>query len=789
MQGPLEGLTVLEISNVMPGSIAGVLLADHGANVIKIEPHGGNHFAHELVRKGWDRNKKSIELDLHKPEELEKIKALAASADVLIHSLEAPEAAALGLNAESLSAGNPELIVCGLTAYGQDTPFKDRPYGESLVAARLGGMLEKGSPYRDGPLYMGHPALHYGQAFLAVIDILAALRARHESGIGQDVEASLFDSFLAQSPMNWWWHPEGISYIKRPAKASKTGTPFGHTRLVTTKFQCADGEYLQMHTGGVGSFKRAMDILGFGDRVQAIDGPEMAVPLSDDEYQIARVEIYDAFKKKPRAEWLKLFHEADIASLPVLRPAEVLLDEQVEFLEQRVEIPDEDFGTIHQAGPAIRFRRAGGASIKPAPKVGQHNAELDALLQQPGKLSSNSKGKPLSHALEGIRILDLSSFFACGYAGKLMSDMGADVIKIETPSGDQMRPLPDPFEGCQRGKRDIVVNLKTAEGLEIVRKLVATADVVMHNMRPGKADKLGIGYEALTEIKPDLIYAYLPGYGSTGPKSKLKSFAPLISGFCGLLYEGAGEGNDPIPSVYGNEDYNNGFLGAVGVLMALQNRAKTGKGDYLECPQVHSSLFTTSEHFLNANRETVYGLRMDKDQMGFNALDRLYQTADDRWICIASTSDAHFAGLCKGIGQAELAHDPRFATAKARSQNDAQLLDILQPYFAAHSAEDAFKALDAAGAAIEIAADDHWLPDFLEKAEWAETHGHVFDQPTSMYGHIREVGIVNRLSKTPAVRKGPAPQFGGHTREILAELGYSSEQIDSLISGKQVLSV
>ena len=161
-------------------------------------------------------------------------------------------------------------------------------------------------------------------------------------------------------------------------------------------------------------------------------------------------------------------------------------------------------------------------------------------------------------------MLDFSSFFATAYGAKLLSDLGADVIKVETLSGDQMRPMPDLFEASNRGKRNLAVDLKSAAGREVVARLVATADVVMHNLRPGKAEKLGIGHAELVRVRPDLVYCYLPGFGSAGPKAPLKSFAPLVSGFTGLLYEGAGEGNPPIRRVMGNEDYYNGFLGAVG---------------------------------------------------------------------------------------------------------------------------------------------------------------------------------------------------------------------------------
>lgn len=785
MAGPLENLVVVEMSRVMAGAIAGVLLADHGAEVIKVEPHGGGWLAAEPSRKGWDRGKKSVDLDHDRPEDRAELKRLIGRADVVITSFAPDEAERLGFDEESLRRDNPGLIVCALTAYGADTPMADRPYGESLAAARLGAMIEKGNPHRpDAPFYLGHPALQYGQAFLATIDILAALRARAETGAGQGVEASLLDSFLAQSPMNWWWHEKGLSYIARPDKPSTKGTPFGYTRLITGLFQCGDGEYLQVHSGGPGAFKTLTNLLGFGNRIQTIQGAEMAVPLNEDEHKAVRADIYDAFRQKSRAEWLELFYAHDIATLPVLGPAEALLDDQVEAMGQRIVIPDDEHGEIHQAGPAIRFRNAETMAPSPAPRVGEHTALLDEMGRL-ARTSTAAAGKPLRHALEGIRILDLSSFFACGYAGRLMSDLGADVIKIETAGGDQMRPLPDPFEACQRGKRGMVLNLKSPQGIEILHRLVATADVVMHNWRPGKAEKAGLGYDTLSAINPRLIYAYLPGYGSQGPKSKLKSFAPLISGFCGLLYEGAGEGNAPVPSVFGNEDYNNGFLGAVGVLMGLFQRYRTGRGDYLECPQVHSSLFTTSEHFLDRDRRTVWGLRMDQQQMGFGALDRLYQTTDG-WLCICVQDDASFTALAKTIGKPQLTSDPRFASPAARRGNDAALAVEIEPFFAGRASAEAFAALDAAGVPCEVAVDQPWIREFFH-ADWAVERQRLFDYPQSIHGHVRQIGILTHLNGTPAVARGPAPRLGEHTQQILAELGYGTEDIRAFAERGEVM--
>jgi crotonobetainyl-CoA:carnitine CoA-transferase CaiB-like acyl-CoA transferase len=781
MAGPLEGLVVVDASRGDAGAIGTVLLADHGATLVVVERPGDARLSAQR-RAVWRRNTRSIELDERHPDDQERLRQIALGADVFVESFGPGVAATYGLDYATLSLQAPGLVVASITGYGQSGPWADRPADEALVAARL-GLLNEVEGVRIGPKFIANPAIGYSTGFLMAIDVLAALQARTRDGLGQQVNVSLLDGALVQCPMTWWWNERGISFVKRE-KGSSYG--FGRSRIITGSFLCKDDTYVMVHSGGEGGFKTAMTLLEFGDEVRTIVGqPEMSVPLDDREFEIARVLAPAAFAERTRAEWIELFDAADLAVMPVLRPGEVLTDSQVQAAGMTAIVDDAELGAVMQTRPPIVFGRSPAPTPVRAPRSDEHRNEL--LQRPPRSAFGGGRGVRTSNApLAGRRILDFSSFFATGYGAKLLCDLGADVIKVEVPVGDQLRAFPDPFEACNRGKRSLAIDLRSATGLDVVRRLVQTSDAVMHNLRPGKAEGLGIGEEQLRAINPDLIYCYLPGFGSVGPRRDQKSFEPLLSGFTGVLHEAAGVADEPVAKAFGNADYYNGLLGATAVLMALHHRDRTGEGQYVESPHLHSSLFVASHNMAMPDGVPLRSdILVDADLMGPDPTRRLFRTHDG-WVALGVVDNADVDRLWTVLGLDRLRADERMATAESRRARRSELDAVTEPWFAARPTSEVIDALEAAGLAVEAAREESGIPEFFF-TPWALDAGLVFEQDHPAHGPIREVGLVTHLDRTPAVRRGPNALLGAHSRQILAELGLTEGDIDQLIGSGVVL--
>jgi len=385
-------------------------------------------------------------------------------------------------------------------------------------------------------------------------------------------------------------------------------------------------------------------------------------------------------------------------------------------------------------------------------------------------------------ALEGVRLVDFGQYLAGPFGPMILADLGAEVIKVEPVTGDGMRMAGKPFFGCQRGKRDIALNIKDERGLAIARELIATADIVHHNMTAGVATKLGIDYEACRAVKPDIVYCNTWAYGLEGPLARFGGLDPLYQASSGLERESGAvhEGSAPIYYRFGMCDASNAMLSFVAVLSALYHRKRTGEGQ-----EVWTSLFDGGAIF-TSDAHLVKGTpapraHLDKELTGISPTYRLYRTQDDDWICIAAVKDRDFAALCSALGIPELATDARFATEADRQRHRRQLETVLEPLFRTKTAMFWTRTLDDAGVPNEVPVDTHGgeLPLFDADNVALGLVAH-YEHPR--LGDMRQFGELIQFSETPGHIAGPPPLVGQHTRAILGELGHPDAAIDDLIA-------
>jgi len=383
------------------------------------------------------------------------------------------------------------------------------------------------------------------------------------------------------------------------------------------------------------------------------------------------------------------------------------------------------------------------------------------------------------HALEGVTVVDFGQYLAGPFGPMVMSDLGADVIKVEPVNGDGMRFVNQPFSGCQRGKRDIALDLKTERGHEIALELVERADIIHHNMTAGVAKRLGIAYEDCKAVNPDVVYCNTWAYGLEGPLARFGGLDPLYQAAAGLEYEAGPvrEGNVPLYLRFGMTDTANAMLSVVGCLTALYHQRRTGEGQELWTSLLDGAAMLSSDAFL-VDGVAAPRPRLDADQCGISALYRLYRTIDG-WLQLAAVTEEHWRALCHAVGAPDLADEARFATAAARAEHREQLESLLEPRLATKTAIVWSKLLDDAGVPNEIPLDSKAGELVLFDAD-NERLGLVAEYEHAIVGPMRQYGAFIDFSETPGRINGPPPLVGQHTREILEWLGHDAADIDAL---------
>jgi formyl-CoA transferase len=384
---------------------------------------------------------------------------------------------------------------------------------------------------------------------------------------------------------------------------------------------------------------------------------------------------------------------------------------------------------------------------------------------------SDAKSPPL----KGIKVIELGTLIAAPFCSRILAEFGAEVIKIESPEGgDQLRQWRKMYEGTSlwwyvqaRNKKSLTVNLRVAEGQEIVRKLAVDADIVIENFRPGALEKWNIGWEQLSKINPRLIMVRLSGYGQTGPDRDKPGFGVIGESMGGMRYVTGYPDRPPVRLGISIGDSIAALYGVIGAMMALQHRHASGCGQMVDVA-LYEAVFSMMESMLP-----------EFDVLGFvreragNALPGIvpsntYPTRDGKFVIIGANNDAIFKRLMKAMNRADLGDDPHLATNAGRVPRTAEIDGAIAAWTAAHELDAVLSAL----AAVDVpAAKVYDVADIVKDAQYLARG--MIEQHTLPDGRpVKLPGIVPKLSSTPGATEWIGPPLGAHTAEVLRGLGY-----------------
>lgn len=393
-------------------------------------------------------------------------------------------------------------------------------------------------------------------------------------------------------------------------------------------------------------------------------------------------------------------------------------------------------------------------------------------------------GQPdLPPPLDGIKVLDLTHFHAGPYATMILGDMGADVIKVEPPEGDPIRALGTTFVGGEshffltfnRNKRSIVLDIKSERGLEVLLQLVANSDVFVHNFRPGVAERLGISYARVREVRPEIVYCAMSAFGQTGPYARKPAVDTIVQGMSGLMSITGERGGEPVQVGASIADTAGSLMAVRGILLALFARERFGVGQEVQVSMLDGTIT------LVAGREGPYFATGEIPVPEGNvnrqvAPFQTFHTADGS-IVITVVHDRSWAAFCGAIGREDLTADERFHDNQARVRNRTELVELLDEILATRSTAEwleIFEEHQVMAGPINNLEQVFNDPQVLEN-EMVMT----MDHPTA--GSLRTIGIPVKMSATPgSIRRHP-PLLGEHTREVLTELGVEQETIGELV--------
>ena len=741
MPGALHGIRVVELATGIAGPMAAMLLADFGADVVKLEPPGGDPDRWRPGFAMWGRGKTSVTLDPDREQDRDRARALLDGADVCVV---VPEVACRwGVSARATTASNARLVYLSVPAYLDTTPWAGGHESNSLLSAAMGGSLRQSS-HDGGPVDPVYPHLLYIQAIWAACCATAALVERQESGHGQVVTVGGVHGAMAASPLQMVVRPGA------PDPDSAVG-PGGHS-LTYTRYRCADGRWLFLAALTPKFQKIALAVLGFTDLLEQAATAGLDAVVGPARRAAVRPRFAAAFASQSCAEWEAAFEAAGCPVAPLAEREHWLDHPQIRAIGMAATVDDPDRGLITMPGNPVCLSETPARQPRPAPRLGSEGKDAPDWPMRP---PPETAPVPRSGPLAGTRVLDAGVVLAGPYAGTLLAELGADVVKVEIPDGDSFRRQGFPYI---RGQRGLALNLRAEAGRALLHQLARTADVVIDNYRPGVAQRLGVSYEQLRQIKPDIISMSISAFGDSGPLRDEAGFDTVLQAMSGIM-TAQGGGGEPVLLTLAVNDTAAATLTALGACLALFHRRRTGSGQRGSVSLAGASALMQCEELIRVDGRAA-PQRGGPDFRGPGACDRFYRTSDG-WIRIQAKSPAAKAALTELAGA-----------------------QALESFLAARSSAEAEAELHAAGVPATRARRSSELITDPVLARWSVHHQISAGTESDLY-------VSGRMASFSRTQRGDAlvpPGVGEHSFEILTEAGLPEQEILSLITADVVRS-
>src|SRR5262245_52578137 len=781
---PLTGVRVIDLSSWIAGAYCSKLLADGGAEVIKVEPPSGDPLRRwsasgATIAPDEDgalfnflgASKRSVVVDRGRAGDLETLHALLASADAVVWSRGSDVADHASLAPPEILRAHPHLTVTAITPFGLEGPWSDKPATEFTLQAWSGGIvgLARGAPDR-APVFVGGQIGEWLAGLFGAIGTLASLRRSRSDGELVDL------SMLEASAMCLTYYPVTFN--------DQRGRPMRRRRFVPTPSVGAARDGL---VGlGCGTGQQWLDFCAMVGHPEWTEDPALFVERS------ALAPTIDAWIRQHTVEEVHdLASSFRIPNAPIANGANVAAFEHFRVRGTFVTNPRD--GSVNPRPP---FRLA-PACLRPpgaAPPLGER--PLDAVPNREAGVRVAAAGAPLARPLSGLRVLDMTAYWAGPLTGHMLALLGAEVIHLEAPTRpdgarlvggvpqteDRFWERGPIFAALNTNKKSLTIDLNDPRGVDLVRRFVATCDVVVENYTPRVLAQLGLDAESLRAARPDLVMVRMPGFGLDGPWRDLSAFAFVIEDASGLTWLTGHADQLPLEP-YCVGDPNAGLHALFGLLLALEHRDRTGEGGVVEAAMVEAALNVTAEQVIE---HSAYGALLQRagNRGPCAAPQNVYQAAgpdergrDDSWVAIAIATDEQWLALRHALGEPGWAADQALATASGRALAQDEIDAQLQRWCRARPADAIVERLWDAGVPVGKVMQPHQqteLPPLQARGFFEEV-----DHP--VIGPSRYATLPMTLSCVPhPLHERHAPLHGEHTAELLGELGLPPSEIDAL---------